>query len=79
MKQIPYLGLPASEQDAVLRIIDRAGIPRRGVCVSRVELAAPDATTFTAVSTPRWCRTYACSGGSDWIADFAHETGIANA
>ena len=69
MKQTPFLAFPSSEQDAVVRALRRAGIPARGVCVSRYELAATSSRTagpFTTISTPSWSRTYAQEAG-DWI------------
>lgn len=69
MKQTPFLAFSSTEQEAVVRALRRAGIPARGVCVSRYELpAAPSRPEgrFTTISTPSWSRTYAQEAG-DWI------------
>ncbi|RYF14882.1 MAG: hypothetical protein EOO30_16720 [Comamonadaceae bacterium] len=75
MKQIPFLAFPSSEQEALLRALQRAGVPRRGVCVSRFELAVQAARkerAFTTISAPGWSRTYPEAAG-DWIHSLERE------
>lgn len=75
MKQTPFLAFPSSEQEALLRALQRAGVPRRGVCVSRFELAvqaAREGRAFTTISAPGWSRTYPAAAG-DWIRSLERE------
>ncbi len=83
MQKIPFPALSSGERAAVLRVLRRAGVAPRGVCVSRFELAlqaaARQASAFTTISTPGWCRTYACGGQADWVGALERELAAARA
>lgn len=78
MKQIPFLAFPVREQDALYQAFSNAGMAARKVCVSRLEMVDPEVTgAFATVTTPHWCRTYACDAHPDWIAVLEHELAAA--
>ena len=75
MEQIPFLAFSCSEQNALVGALRRAGIPVRGVCVSRFEhagTAAPRGLPCTTISTPSWSRTFA-EGPWEWIGALERE------
>ena len=74
MKQIPFVALPAYEQEAVLAALREAGVESRSICISRLELVASEpgeVATMTTVSGPGWYRTYPWTPG--WVEAFTQD------
>lgn len=77
MTNVPFLRLTAGEQEAVVRLLQGAGIATTRVCVSRQELAGVGLPggTITTVSTPRWTRSFSSEAGGDWVDDLRRALG----
>lgn len=70
MKLIPFVAFPSAEQDALIAVLRRAGVGRRGLCASRMvwdDGAAADVAGYVTVSGPDLCRTYAAGAELAWL------------
>ena len=64
---IPFAEFPAPERDALLAALQRLGLGRAQVCITRLQPASDlnALPSVTLVSAPGWWRSYE---GEDWIA-----------